>query len=110
MNFADNMNSIEGGQPSYKKLQDLELDKEYKIKDFKIIETQYGSKLSVLIDDYRILLPNRYAKKYTQKELDKINNDKNAKHYITYSGQKSIGNSKTMHDISFRTKSRNTDL
>lgn len=105
MSFADCMNSIDG-EYTYKKLAELEVDKEYKIKNFKIIETQYGSKLSVLIDDYRVILPNRYNKKFTQKELDKINNDKNSKHYMTYCGLKSIANSKSMHELTFRTKTK----
>jgi hypothetical protein len=55
-------------------LRDLELEKKYTVTSFEIAKTMYGPKLWVTLDsNLRIILPDHFANKFTEKDLKEMN-------------------------------------
>lgn len=83
----------------YIKLTNLELNTEYNIIDDKIINTKHGNKAELILNEkYKLLLPDRFTKMFTNEKIQSL---VKAKIKLVYKGIKQIYNNQTKHDIEF---------
>lgn len=99
----------QGCKYEYIKLSDLKIDEKYKATNFEIINTKYGDRVSVILNNkYNLFLPNRLFKTISENlyemSLDKWNLDE---WYIQCKGSKILDNGFIYHFIEFQSNSPN---
>lgn len=100
-NFKDILNKINNGH-TFIKFNDLEQGKPYKVNSFEKINTKFGKKLSVVLNDEFILsLPERYTNAFTEKQITLYNTSSDKNLNLIYNGEKKLNKGKTMHLIDF---------
>jgi hypothetical protein len=82
-------------------LRDLELEKKYTVTRFEIIKTMYGPRVLVILDSkLRVILPDYFAKKITEKDTEKMNSNP-VKFTLIYKGLETFSNGYKKHFVSF---------
>ena len=100
-NFKATLNKI-NNEHNFIKCSDLEQGKPYVVKCFKKIDTMFGKRLSVVLNDDDLLtLPDRYTNEFTEEQIT-MYNDKNSKiKFNLIYNEKKLKNGKKMHVIKF---------
>jgi hypothetical protein len=71
------------------------------VTNLEIIKTKYGPKLQATLDsNLRVILPDHFAKKFTENDLKIINSDP-VKFNLIYKGLEKLSNGYTKHFVSF---------
>lgn len=87
-----------GYKYEYIKLSDLKIDEKYKANSFEIINTKFGNKVSVILNNkFKLLLPNKYLDIISQ-HLYLMNE---TEIFIIYKGKTNLDNGKSVHLIEF---------
>jgi hypothetical protein len=82
----------------YIQFSDLNINEKNKITSFKKINTKYGKRISILLNNIHILLlPYRYVNTISKQDIDQYNGEM----YIIYKGKKLLDNGKSIHLIEF---------
>jgi len=82
-------------------LKDLELEKKYKVTNFEIVETKYGPKLLVTLDNIlKVILPDRFTKKFTVNQIEEMNSNP-VKFTLIYIGMEKKCNGYSRHLVTF---------
>lgn len=100
-NFKDALNKINNGY-TFIKCNYLEQGKPYKVNKFIKIDTKFGKRLSVVLnDEYMLNLPDRYTNEFTENEITCYNTNSETKFNLIYNGETFLKNGKTRHDFNF---------
>lgn len=87
--------NIVGNSIEHKLLRDLETNKPFKTSNWEFINTKFGVKLIVVLDNkFKVVLPDRFNN-FNVTELNKSNL------MMTYKGLKKMGNGNSLHLIDF---------
>lgn len=87
-----------GYKYEYIKLSDLSVDEKYKANDFEIINTKFGNRVSVILNNkYKLILPDKYLDIISQ-YLYEMND---FEIFIIYKGKKNLNNGQTVHLMEF---------
>jgi hypothetical protein len=86
--------------PPTKKLSELVINQTYEVTEISRINTKYGSRIIVTLnDEFQVFLPPKYAKKFTQEHIEMFRNKKYA---LIYEGMKQgTSTSYSYHSINF---------
>lgn len=97
--FSDRFNAANIGC-IYKKPEELEINHSYLINQFKIIETKFGKKLMVTLEDFgQLILPQRFSEIINEKDIKRME-AMNLAWVLIYKGIESCGNGRTRHSYS----------
>lgn len=100
-NFKDGLNKINNGY-TFIKFNDLEQGKPYKVNRFIKIDTKFGKRLAVVLnDEYMLNLPDRYTNELTENKITLYNTSLDTRLNLIYNCEKNLKNGKTWHDINF---------
>jgi len=89
-------------QYDFVKCYELEQGKKYEVSVFKYVNTKYGKKVVVILDNkLQVFLPDRFLEKFTKEKIELYNQKSKTKFNLIYSGEKKLNNGKTMHLIDF---------
>lgn len=70
--------------------RDLEINNPYKVYDVQLINTKYGTKVRMTLENNHIFLPDRYKKEINQDFIDDFNNNKKDDVFLTLLGFQNI--------------------
>ena len=85
-------------QYKYIKLSDLNINELYKITTIRKVDTKYGERVSVLLDNKdMLLLPQRFVNCISELDIDRYDGEM----YMKYKGKKNLDNRKSIHLIEF---------
>lgn len=89
-------------QYDFVRLSDLEQGKEYEVSLFKYVDTKYGKKIVVILDNkLNVILPDRFLDVFTKENIELYNTKSKTKFNLIYKGEKKLNKGKTMHLIDF---------
>jgi len=89
-------------QYDFIKVCELEHEKKYEVTCFENINTKFGKKISVVLDNkYKIILPDRFLNEFTKEKISTYNQNSKTKINLIYNGLKKLKNGKSMHLIDF---------
>jgi len=101
-NFKDNLNKMNNGY-TFIKFNDLEQGKPYKVNKFIMIDTKFGKRISVVLnDEYMLNLPERYTNEFTENKITWYNTSSKTRLNLIYNCEKILKNGKTRHDFDFK--------
>ncbi|CAI6370133.1 unnamed protein product [Macrosiphum euphorbiae] len=82
----------------YTKLSDLNINELYKITTIRKVDTKYGERVSVVLNNKdMLLLPQRFVNIISELDIDRYDGEM----YMKYKGKKTLDNRKTIHLIEF---------
>ena len=99
MTHIQTLKEILNASHEYIKLANLELNTEYDITGGQLIESLYGNRVQLILNNkYKLWLPERYVKLLTNEDIQTLVTNKLK---LVYNGKKDLHNSKVKHDIIF---------
>lgn len=82
----------------YKKIRELEIDREYEVKSMELVKTKYGKCICVKLVDFQVTLPKSWTEKLNDEAISKLSQ---SKIHLVYKGIIHLANGNTKLDIKF---------